>query len=108
MKLMLNSALRGTATALALFFYTSLVQAVINTITYANIYISLRGNDICTHLPACLTLSHAINQFINSGRFKYRQPNHFFYEENFKLFFMHSCNPGIDKVHEATNRFSRR
>lgn len=105
---MLNSALCVMATALLLFFLIPRwLKAVINITAYTNSYINLKGNDkYILVLPHCLTLSYAINQFINSGRFKNRQPNQFFYEENFKLFFMHSCNPGIDKMHEATNRFA--
>ncbi|WP_429265281.1 hypothetical protein [Mucilaginibacter sp. 3215] len=98
------------ATALlSIFEIPRWLTAVINITAYANNSVNLTGNDKNTLvLSDYLTHSLAINQFINSGRFKYRQPNQFFYEENFKLFFMHSCNPGIDKVQEATNRFSGR
>ncbi|WP_192910178.1 hypothetical protein [Mucilaginibacter ginsenosidivorax] len=101
MKLILNSALRGTATALSLFFLIPRwLKAVIHLTAYTNTYINLKTNDkYIIVLPGCLTLSLAINQFINSGRFKYLPTKPIFYEENFKLFFMHSCNPGIDKVH---------
>ncbi len=82
---MLSSALCGMATALSLFFLIPRwLKAVVNTTPYTNSYINLKGNDkYFLVLPGCLTLSHAINQFINSGRFKYRQPNQFFYEEKF-------------------------
>ncbi len=76
---MLNSALGGMATALLLIFLTPRrLQAFINITACTNTYINLKGNDkYILVLPGRLTLSHAINQFINSGRFKYRQPNQF-------------------------------
>lgn len=70
---MLNSALRGMATALSLIFLIPRwLKAVINITAHTNTYINLKGNNkYILVLAGCLTLSHAINQFINSGRFKY-------------------------------------
>ena len=61
MKLMLNSALRGIATAL---LFNQLF-------TMADLYIATKP---------------------------------IFYEENFKLFFVHPRNPHFDKMQEAGNR----
>ncbi|MFB0498698.1 hypothetical protein ABID99_004935 [Mucilaginibacter sp. OAE612] len=47
---MFKSALCEMATALLLIFLIHrLLKAVFNITTYANIYISLKGNDICAH-----------------------------------------------------------
>jgi hypothetical protein len=68
---MLNSALCGMATAFSLFFLIPRwLKAVINITAHTNSYINLKGNDkYILILPGCLTLSHAINQFINIGKF---------------------------------------
>jgi len=70
---MLRPALGGMAAALfIIFLIPRWLKAAINITACTNTYISLKANDqYIIALPGCLTLSHAINQFINSGRFKY-------------------------------------
>jgi endoglucanase len=96
---MLNAALCGMATALPLIFLIPRwLKAVINITAHTNTYINLKGNDkYILVLPGCLTLSHAINQFINSGRFKYRQPNHFFMKKTLSYFLCILAIPALTR-----------
>lgn len=96
---MLNSALCGMATALLLIFLIPRwLKAVINITACTNTYIGLKANNkYILALPGYLTLSHAINQFINSGRFKHRQPNHFFMKKTLSYFLCILAIPALTR-----------
>ena len=76
------------ATALlSIFEIPRWLTAVINITACANNSVNLTGNDKNTLvLSDYLTLSHAINQIINTGRFKHRRPNHFFMKKTLSYF----------------------
>jgi aryl-phospho-beta-D-glucosidase BglC (GH1 family) len=87
------------AIAFSLFFLIPRwLKAVINITACTNTYINLKGNDKYILVsPGRLTLSHAINQFINSGRFKYRQPNHSFMKKTLSYFLCILAIPALTR-----------